>query len=169
MITGKTIALTIWTFVSKVMSLVFNMLSRFVIAFLLRSKCPLTSWLQSLSAVIFGAQENKVCHCFHYTHTHTHTHTHILQFSSVQLLSRVRLFATPWIPARQASLSITNSWISLRLTSIESVIPSSHLTLCHPLLLLLPIPPIISLFQWVNSSHEVAKVLEFQHIYLHEI
>ena len=169
MITGKTIALTIWTFVSKVMSLVFNMLSRFVIAFLLRSKCPLTSLLKSLSAVIFGAQENKVCHCFHYTHTHTHTHTHILQFSSVQLLSRVRLFATPWIPARQASLSITNSWSSLRLTSIESVIPSSHLTLCHPLLLLLPIPPIISLFQWVNSSPEVAKVLEFQHIYLHEI
>ena len=52
MTTGKTIALTVWTFVSKVMSLVFNMLSRFVIAFLLRSKCPLISWLQSPSAVI---------------------------------------------------------------------------------------------------------------------
>ena len=64
-------------------------------------------------------------------------------FSSVQLLSRVRLFATPWITARQASLSITNSWSSLRLTSIESVMPSSHLILCHPLL---PIPPSIRVF-----------------------
>ena len=84
------------------------------------------------------------------------------KFSSVQLLSCVRLFATPWIAARQASLSITNSRSSLRLKSIESVMPSSHLILCHPLLLLPPIPPSISLFQWVNSSHEVAKVLEFQ-------
>ena len=86
----------------------------------------------------------------------------IYQIRSDQLLSRVRLFATPWIPACQASLSITNSWSSLRLTSIESVMPSSHLILCHPLLLLPPVPPSISLFQWVNSSHEVAKVLEFQ-------
>ena len=58
------------------------------------------------------------------------------QFSSVQLLSRVRLFATPWTSARQASLSITNSRSSLRLMSIESVMPSNHLILCHPLLLL---------------------------------
>ena len=56
--------------------------------------------------------------------------------TSDRLLSRVRLFATPWIAARQASLSITNSWSSLRLTSIELVMPSSHLILCHPLLLL---------------------------------
>ena len=69
--------------------------------------------------------------------------------------------ATPWIAARQASLSVTNSRSSLKLASIESVMPSSHLILCHPLLLP-PIPPSISLFQWVNSSHEVAKVLEFQ-------
>ena len=60
---------------------------------------------------------------------------------SDQLLSRVRLFATPWIAARQASLSITNSRSSPRLTSIESVMPSSHLILCRPLLLLPPIPP----------------------------
>ena len=65
MTTGKTIALTRRTFVGKVISLLFNMLSRFVIAFLPRSKCLLISWLQSPSAVIFGAQENKVCHCFH--------------------------------------------------------------------------------------------------------
>ena len=83
-------------------------------------------------------------------------------FSSVQLLSRVWLFATPWITARQASLSITSSQSSLRLMSIESVMPSSHLILCRPLLLLPPIPPSISLCQWVNSSHEVAKELEFQ-------
>ena len=81
---------------------------------------------------------------------------------SDQSLSRVRLFATPWTAARQASLSLTNSQSSLRLTSIKSVMPSSHLILCHPLLLLPPIPPSISLFQWVNTSHEVAKVLEFQ-------
>ena len=85
-----------------------------------------------------------------------------IQFSSVQSLSRVRLFETPWITACQASLSIINSQSSLRLTSIESVISSSHLILGRPLLLLPPIPPSISLFQWVNSSHGMAKVLEFQ-------
>ena len=68
------------------------------------------------------------------------------QFSSVQSLSRVRLFATPWIAARQASLSTTNSQISLRFTSIESVMLSSHLILCRPLLLLPPIPPSIRVF-----------------------
>ena len=85
-----------------------------------------------------------------------------VQFSSAH--SRVRLFATPWIAARQASLSITNSRSSLRLKSIESVMPSSHPS--HPLSS--PSPPAPnpsqhqSLFQWVNSLHEVAKVLEFQ-------
>ena len=59
-----------------------------------------------------------------------------VQFSSVQLLSRVQVFATPCIAACQASLSITNSRSSLKLMSIESVIPSSHLILCRPLLLL---------------------------------
>ena len=69
-----------------------------------------------------------------------------IQFSSVQSLSRVRLFATPWIAARQASLSITNSRSSLRLMSIESVMPSSHLILWRPLLLLPPVPPSIRVF-----------------------
>ena len=68
-----------------------------------------------------------------------------LPFSSVQSLSCVRLFATPCIAARQASLSITNSQSSFRLTSIESVMPSSHLILCRPLLLS-PIPPSIRVF-----------------------
>ena len=72
--------------------------------------------------------------------------TKVVQIRSDQSLSRVRLFATPWIAARQASLSITNSQSSLRLTSIESVMPSSHLILCRPLLLLPPIPPSIRLF-----------------------
>ena len=67
-------------------------------------------------------------------------------FGSVQSLSRVRLFETPWTAARQASLSITNSWSSLRLTSIKSVMPSSHLILCRPLLLLPPIPPSLRVF-----------------------
>ena len=67
----------------------------------------------------------------------------IVLFSSVQLLSRAQLFATPWIAARQASLSITNSRSSLRLMSIESMMPSSHLILCRPLLLLPPISPSI--------------------------
>ena len=67
-------------------------------------------------------------------------------FSLVQSLSRVRLFSTLWIAARQASLSITNSRSSLRLMSIESVMPSSHLILCRPLLLLPPIPPSIRVF-----------------------
>ena len=68
------------------------------------------------------------------------------QFSSVQSLSCVQLFPTPWIAACQASLSITNSWSSPRLMSIESVMPSTHLILCHPLLLLPPIPPSIRVF-----------------------
>ena len=72
--------------------------------------------------------------------------TYSLQFSSVQSLSLVQLFVTPWIGAHQASLSITNSQSSLRLTSIESVMPSSHLILCRPLLLLPPIPPSIRVF-----------------------
>ena len=74
-------------------------------------------------------------------------------FRSDQSFSRVQLFATPWIAARQASLSITNSWSSPRLTSIESVMPSSHLILCHPFLLLPPIPPSISVFSNESTLH----------------
>ena len=75
-----------------------------------------------------------------------HPHSPNDQFSSVQSLSRVRLFATPCIAARQASLSITKSQSLLKLMSIESVMPSSHLILCGPLLLLSPIPPSIRVF-----------------------
>ena len=75
------------------------------------------------------------------------------QIRSDQSLSHVLLFATPWIAAHQASLSITNSRSSLRLTSIESVMPSSHLILCRPLLLLPPIPPrVFSIRVFSNES-----------------
>ena len=89
------------------------------------------------------------------------------QFSSIQLLSRVRLLAIPWISARQASLSIPISRSSLRLTSIESTMPSSHLILCHPLLLLPPIPPSITvfpmsqLFAWGGQSTGVSALASF--------
>ena len=73
--------------------------------------------------------------------------------SSVQSLSRVWLFATPWIAARQASLYITNSQSSPKLMSIESVMPSSHLILCRPLLLLPPIPPSIRVFSNESTLH----------------
>ena len=145
MTTGKTIALTRWTFVGKIMSLLFNMLS---------------------------------------------------QFSSVPSLSYVQLFATPWTAARQASLSITNSRSLPKLKSIESVMPSNHLILCSPLLLLPSIFPNIRVFSnelvlhirwpkywsfsfsispsneysglisfrmdWLDLLAKVAKVLEFQ-------
>ena len=74
-------------------------------------------------------------------------------FSSVQSLSCVQLFVNPWIAAHQASLSITNSRSSLRLMSIESLMPSSHLILCCPFLLLPPIPPSIRVFSNESTLH----------------
>ena len=101
------------------------------------------------------------------------------KFSSVQLLSHVRLFATLWTAARQASLSITNSRSSLRLTSIESVMASNHLILCHPLLLLFSIFPRIRVFsnksvlliRWpkywsfsfsISPSNEYSRLISFR-------
>ena len=78
--------------------------------------------------------------------------------SSVQSLSHVRFFATPWTAVCQASLSIANSQSLLKLMSIESVMPSNHLILCRSLLL----PPSVFPSIRVSSSHQVAKVLEFQ-------
>ena len=77
----------------------------------------------------------------------------LVQFSSVQLLSRVQLFETPWIAACQASLSITNSWSLPKPMSIESVMPSNHLILCHPLLLLPSIFPSITVFSNESALH----------------
>ena len=76
-----------------------------------------------------------------------------IQFSSVQSLSRVWLFATPWIAAHPASLSITNSQTLLKLLSIESVIPSSHFILCRSLLHLPSIPPSIRVFSKDPTLH----------------
>ena len=90
-----------------------------------------------------------------------------IQFSSVQWLSRVQLFVTPWITACQASLSITYSQSSLRLMSIESVMPSSHLILCRPLFFLPPIPPasesfpVSQLFTWGGQSTGVSALASF--------
>ena len=83
-------------------------------------------------------------------------------FSSVYLLSHVRLFETPWTAARQVSPSITNSPSLLKTMSIESVMPSNHLILCCPLSSCLPSFPAWGLFKRVSSSHQVAKVLKFQ-------
>ena len=107
-----------------------------------------------------------------------------LRFSSVQSLSHVRLFATPWIAARQASLSITNSQSLLKLMSIKSVMPSSHLILCRLLLLLPPMLPSIRVFsnestlrmRWpkywsfsfsISPSNEHPGLISFQMDWLH--
>ena len=86
----------------------------------------------------------------------------IYTFSSVQSLSHVQLFATPWTATCQASLSITNSWSLLKLMSIESVIKSNHLILCHPLLLPTSIFPSIRVFSIKSVLCIGWKVLEFQ-------
>ena len=86
-------------------------------------------------------------HISHYIWIYWHSGLYKHQFSSVQLLSHVRLFATPWTAARQASLSITNSQSLHKLMSIESVMPSNHLILCRPLLILPSIFPSIRVFQ----------------------
>ena len=91
-----------------------------------------------------------------YVYMYIFVHTHVLWPSSVSLvqsLSCVRLFVTLWIVAHQASLCITNSWSLLKLMSIESVMPSSHLIPCSPLLLLPPIPPSIRVFSNESTLH----------------
>ena len=109
--------------------------------------------------------------------TSPHTFPTSVQFSSVQSLSLVWLFATPWTAAHQASLSITNSWSLLKLMSIESVMPSNHFILCHPLLLLSSIFPSIGVFskelalhiRWpkfwsfsINPSNEYSGLISFR-------
>ena len=156
MTTGKTIALVRWTFVGKVMSLLFNMLSRFVIAFLPSSKHLLISWLQSPSAMILEPPKIKsltvsivsssICHegmgpdaMILGFWMLSFKPSDVYQFSSVT--QSCPTLWPPWTAACQASLSITNSQSLPKLMSIESVLPSKHLTLCCPLLL----PPSILL------------------------
>ena len=123
-----------------------------------RSRTQLIDWTElnsikvhSLLLSIKGKIHLKISKASQWAHSS-------VQFSSVQSPSRVRLFVTPWITARQASLSTTNSRSSLRLTSIESVMPSSHLILCHPLFLLLPIPPSTSTQTSSNLPNHVLRV-----------
>ena len=122
MTTGKTIALTVRTFINKVMSLHFNSLSRLVIGFLPRSKCLLISWLQSPSTVIFS-----------------------LFTQSCPTLCDPMDGSMPGLPVYHQLLKFT------QLMSIESVMPSSHLILCHPLLLLPSFFPSIRVFSNVSA------------------
>ena len=112
-----------------------------------RSK-KLTNWFQSSCTILHSRQQYTRVPvppyaCWHLVWS---DFSFIFQFSSVQLLSRVQLFATPWPAARQAFLSITNSWSLPKLMSIESVMPSNHLILCRPLLLPPSIFPSIRVF-----------------------
>ena len=86
----------------------------------------------------------------------------IFRFSSVQSLSHFQLFQTPWTAACQVFLSITNSWSLLKLKSTELVMPTNHLILCHPFCSRLQSFQDQGLFQWISSSHQVVRVLEFQ-------
>ena len=110
--------------------------------------------------------KNQNC-LYKYKIIYSHNIHSSVQFSSVQSLNCVWLFVISWIAACQASLFITNSWSSLRLTSIESVMPSSHLILCHPLLLLPPsLPesesfPMSQLFAWGGQSTGVSALASF--------
>ena len=136
---GKTIALTRWPFVGKVMSLLFNMLSRLVITLLPKSKCLLISWLQSPSAVIFRSDQSLSC---------------------------VRLFVTPWIAACKASLSITNSlypnscplsrWCHPTISS--SVVPFSS---CPRFLPASESFPMSQLFAWGGQSTGISVLASF--------
>ena len=96
----------------------------------------MSSMISFISIIVFGVQ----VFC-------------LLPFSSIQSLSHVQLFETPWITSCQASLSITNSRSSFKPMSIELVLPSSHLILCHPLLLLSTIPPSIRVFSYGSTLH----------------
>jgi len=102
-------------------------------------------WVVSIN---FTEDNFSTLKCFNRVETFSQCFTKFENHISVQFqsLSPVRLFVTPWIAAHQASLSSTNTQSSLKLTSIESVMPSSHLILCRPLLLLPPIPPRIRVF-----------------------
>ena len=109
----------------------------------------------SLLQGIFPAQGSNpgLLHCRQILYHVSQQGRSLVKFSSIQSLSRVRLFATPWIAACQASLSITNSQSPPKPMSIESGMPSSHLILCHPLLVLPPISPSIRVFSNESTLH----------------
>ena len=133
-------------------SLYFHQLPALAIPFLLSVSISLTFYFFNIPYIMISC--NSCLSLAYFTKQNA--------FSSGQSLGRVWLFVTPWTAARQASLSITDSWSLLRLMSIESIMLSNHLVLCCPLLLLPSIFSSIRIFQWVSSLHQVAKVLEFQ-------
>ena len=121
----------------------------YILLSLLKTNQPISSWEDVNISYEF------IC-CLHWFPFHNCTWINKWKMVQVSLQfnrSVVSDFATPWIAAHQASLSITNSRSSLRLTSIESVMPSSHLILCRPLLLLPPIPPSIRVFSSESTLH----------------
>ena len=128
-----------------------------------RSMYTKTGTIYRRLAKPLSKDDRHICEMFHICTICKRTYIYIWRLSPLQLLSCIWLSATPWTAARQASLSITNSWNLLKLMSIESGMPSNHLFSCRPLLF----PPSIlsqhqGLFQWVSSWQQVAKVLEFQ-------
>ena len=140
--------------------------------FTIRRRLGFDGWVCFSSLVkLHFFLDGKVLVCYFYCFIYKEIITPLLrinaQFSSVQSLIRVQLFAIPWITARQASLSITNSRSSLKLMSIKLVMPSNHLILCRPLLLLPPIPPasgslpMSQLFAWGGQSIGVSAFGDF--------
>ena len=153
MTTGKTIALTRWTFVGKVMSLLLNMLYSLVITFFPRSKCLLISLLLAYLSVQFSSVA-QLCPplCDPMNRSTPGLPVHLYMLTVVQSLSPVRLFPTPWTAAHQASLSFTVSWSLLRFMYTESVMLSNHLILCRSLLLLPSVFPSIFISEVVDIS-----------------
>ena len=146
MTTGKTVALTRQILVGKVMSLLFNMMSRLVIAFLTRSKHLLISWLQSTSTVTLEPKKIKSVTSSTFSPSICiNPSVNSIQFSSVQSLSCVLLY-DPMDCSLPDSMSLTNSQSLLKLMSTESVMASNHLIFCHPLLLPPSIFPRIRVF-----------------------
>ena len=144
MTTGKTISLTVWNFVGKVMSLLFNMLSRFVIAFLPSSRRLLIPWLAVTICSDFGAPQNKVCQEFS-----SAQFSHSVMSDSLWPMNR----STPSLPVHHQLLEFTQT----RIHQVSDAIQPSH-----PLLS--PSPPAFNLsqhqgfFQWAGSLHQVANI-----------
>ena len=165
MTTGKTIALTIRAIVGKVISLLFNTLSRFVIAFLPKNKCLLISWLQSSSAVILELKPKSVT-VSTFSPFIFHEVIGPETISSVQFSSVAQSCPTLWDPMNRSTpgLPVHHHLPEFTQTHVHRV--RDAIQPSHPQSS--PSPPAPSpsqhqsLFQWVNGSHEVAKVLEFQ-------
>ena len=132
-----------------------------------------------ICSILFSPQAVNGVWGFSPNHTAQHKGLWQIQLSSVQSLSRVQLFASPWTAACQASLSITNSWSLLKFRSVESVTPSNHLILCCPLLLLTSIFPSIRVLsnesvlhiRWpkycsfsfsISTSNEYSELISFR-------